>query len=171
VAPWTDAAVVRDARAGGGECGHDQHLDGGLTVDAPRYSQLRDLAAVVIAAVACPVAVFGGTNLGCVGQGFSSDCAMAAVAISPIMLLAAGVVAGVVTRGWTGLLMVFVGAVIGMTAILVLSFGVGDPVPIDPIAGLIATIWFSGPLAIGYGIGRVITRLVETRGAGGDGGR
>ena len=136
-------------------------------MDATRFSGLRDLIAVIIAALACPVAVFGGTNLGCVGQGFSSDCAMAAVAISPIMLLAAGVVTGVVTRGWTGLLMVFVGTVIGMTAILVLSFGLGDPVPLDPIAGFIATVWFFGPLAIGYGMGRVIVRLVETRGPGG----
>jgi hypothetical protein len=128
-----------------------------------RHSVLRDLAAIVIAVLACPVAVFGGTNLGCVGQSFTSDCAMTAVAISPIILLLSGGVAGLVTRGWTGLLMVFVGTVIGMFLILALSFLAGRPVPVDPISGLIAGVWFFAPIAIGYGIGRVLWRLFATR--------
>ena len=140
-------------------------------MDEPRNSQLRDLIAVVIAAVACPVAVFGGTNLGCVGQGFSSQCAMSAILISPLMLLAAGIATGIVTRGWTGLLLVFTGTVIGMTSILVLSFIAGRPVPVDPISGAIATVWFSAPISIGYGIGRVIERLFATRGDPGGGPR
>ncbi len=133
-------------------------------MESIRYSQLRDLIAMVIVAVACPLAVFGGANLGCVGQGFNGDCAMAAVIISPILLLIGGGAAGLVTRGWTGLLLVLIGVLIGMVAILVLSFGVGRLVPLDPISGIIATIWFGAPVTIGYGMGRVLSRLFETRG-------
>jgi hypothetical protein len=124
---------------------------------------LRDLMAVVIAALACPVAVFGGTNVGCVGQGFNSDCAMNAIFISPLVLLAAGVATGVVTRGWTGMLLVFIGTVIGMTSILVVSYASGRPVPLDPISGLIATVWFLAPLTIGYGMGRLVWRMFASR--------
>lgn len=135
-------------------------------MESIRYSRLRDLIAVVIAAVACPVAVFGGTNLGCVGQGFTSACVMSAIIISPLILLAAGIATGIVTRGWTGLLLVFIGTVIGMTSILVLSNIAGRSVPVDPISGFIAAVWFLAPLTIGYGIGRVIERLFATRDPG-----
>jgi len=135
-------------------------------VDSTRFSQLRDLAALVIAAVACPLAVFGGTNLGCVGK-VSSECAMSAILVSPLLLLAAGVATGFVTRGWTGLLIVFVGCIVGMAAILALSFGAGRPVPLDPISGVIATAWFLAPLSAGYGIGRAILRLAAMIGRGG----
>jgi hypothetical protein len=136
-------------------------------VDTVRYSMLRDLIATAIVALACPLAVFGGANLGCVGQGFNGECAMAAVVISPILLLFAGGLAGLVTRGWTGLMLVFIGVVIGMIAILVLSFGVGQPVPVDPISGVIATVWFTAPVMIGYGMGRLVWHLFETRDQGG----
>lgn len=130
---------------------------------SPRHSLLRDFIAVVIAAVACPVSVFGGMNLGCVGQTFSSECAMSTIAVSPVILLASGVIAGVVTRGWTGFLLVFVGTVIGMTSILVLATLGGTPVPFDPISGFIATIWFFAPIAIGFGFGRLLARLWASR--------
>ena len=132
------------------------------------FSLLRDIAAVVIAAVACPAALFGGSMIGCVGQGFQADCAMNAAFISPVLLLAAGILTGLVTRGWTGLLLTFVGTLIGMTAILVLSFGVSTPVPLDPVSGLIATTWFFAPESIGYGMGRLVWRLVATRDGGGN---
>ena len=132
-------------------------------MDSPRHSVLRDFIAVVIAAVACPVSVFGGMNLGCVGQAFTSECAMSTIVVSPIILLAAGVVSGVVTRGWTGFLLVFIGTVIGMTSILVLSTLGGTPVPLDPISGFIATIWFFAPIAVGFGFGRLVARLWASR--------
>lgn len=132
-------------------------------METVRYSLFRDLAATAIVALSCPLAVFGGANLGCVGQGFNGDCAMAAVVISPILLLIGGAAAGLVTRGWTGLMLVLIGIVIGMTTILVLSFGVGRPVPVDPISGVIATIWFTAPTTIGYGMGRLTWHLYETR--------
>ncbi len=128
-----------------------------------RYSGVRDIAALLIAAAACPLAVFGGANLGCVGQGFNSDCAMTAVVISPILLLLGGGAAGLITRGWTGLMVVLIGVLLGMILILFLSFGVGRPVPLDPISGVLASIWFSGPVTIGYGMGRIVSRLFETR--------
>ncbi len=130
----------------------------------PRFSLLRDALALVVTAVACPLALFGGSMLGCVGQGFDPSCALNAIVISPVLLLAAGVIAGIASRGWTGLMITFVGALIGMSAILVLSFGIGDPVPVDPISGVIATVWFYAPIAIGYGAGRLVSRLLATRG-------
>jgi hypothetical protein len=136
-----------------------------------RYSLLRDILALAIVAFATPLAVFGGANLGCVGQNFSGACAMTAVFISPIILLIGGALAGVVTRGWTGLMVVVVGTIIGMTVILVLSFGIGDPVPVDPISGTLAAIWFLAPITIGYAIGRLLYRLFATREDGGEPGR
>ena len=129
----------------------------------PRHGLMRDALAFLIVALTCPVAVFGGSNIGCVGQGFNSACAMTAVFISPLMLVAGGVLAGLVTRGWTGLLLVLVGVFVGMISILLLSFGVGKVVPLDPISGVIATIWFAVPMMIGYGMGRVIWKLFATR--------
>jgi hypothetical protein len=124
---------------------------------------VRALLAVVVVAAACPAALFGGAMIGCVGQGFNSDCALNAIFISPVMLLGAGVVAGLLVRGWSGFGLVFLAVVVGMTAILFLSFGVERPVPVDPISGVIATIWFLAPVAVGYGAGRLVARLFAPR--------
>jgi hypothetical protein len=129
----------------------------------PRYSTLRDWIALVVVALACPLAVFGGTNIGCVGQGFTSECAYTAVIISPALLVIAGVAAGLVSRGWTGLLIVGIGTVVGMFLILIFSYASGRPVPVDWFSGMVATVWFFGPLAIGYGIGRAAVRLNDMR--------
>lgn len=128
-----------------------------------RHSTLRDLIALIVIAAACPIAVFGGAMLGCVGQGFTSECAMRAGFISPVLLVGAGIVAGVVTRGWTGLLVVLVGTVTGMVGILVLSFGVSRPVPLDWFSAIVATVWFSVPIIIGYGLGRLAYRTYLVR--------
>jgi hypothetical protein len=142
------------------------HDCGERDMPTPRYSVLRDLIAFVVVAVACPAALFGGSLLGCVGQGFNASCALNAVFISPIILIGAGVVAGLVSRGWTGLFIAAVGTVVGMVTILVLSFGVGELVPVDPISGILATFWFGAPVAIGYGIGRLVWRIIAARAAG-----
>lgn len=138
-----------------------------------RYIWLRDVVAFTIVAVACPLALFFGHMLDCVAQGFEPKCAQAAFGISPMLLFASGVLAGLVTSGWTGLLFGFLGTIVGMIAILVLSFGVSDPVPLDPFTGIIATIWFGVPTVTGYGIGRIASRLWDMRrgsnGAGGSG--
>lgn len=128
--------------------------------DEVRFSLLRDVLALVLVAVACPLAVFGGSAAGCIGQGgFEADCALNGVWIAPLMLSVAGGVAGLVTRGWTGLLIVAVGTVIGMVSILVLSFAVGRPVPVDPVSAFIATVWFMAPIVIGYAVGRIAWHL------------
>ncbi len=133
-------------------------------MDAPRHGLLRDLIALVVVALACPVAVFGGANLGCVGSAsFSDTCALTVIVASPLILLAGGVVAGISTRGWTGLLAVLVGMVIGMIAILWLSMVAGKPVPLDIFSAVFATVFFGGPVVAGYAIGRVISRLFATR--------
>ena len=130
----------------------------------PLPSFVRDLAALVAALLACPISVFGGANLGCVGRpGFQGDCAVTMVFISPLILLAGGVVAGLATKGWTGLLFTLIGAVAGMFVILAISNLAGRPVPPDIFTGVIATVWFSVPITIGYAIGRVVARLFATR--------
>jgi hypothetical protein len=132
--------------------------------DEVRFSLLRDVLALVLVAVACPLAVFGGSAAGCIGQGgFQAECALNGVWIAPLMLLGAGFVAGLVTRGWTGLFIVGVGTIIGMASILVLSFAVGRPVPVDPVSGFIATVWFLAPVVIGYAGGRIAWRLLAPR--------
>jgi len=127
-------------------------------------SFVRDLIALVVAFVACPVSVFGGANVGCVGHaGFEGECAATMVFVSPLILLAAGAIAGLVTRGWTGLFATLVGVAGGMFAILLISNFVGRPVPPDIFTGAIATVWFMVPMVIGYAIGRVLARLFATR--------
>jgi hypothetical protein len=133
-------------------------------MDAPRYAMLRDVLALVVVAVACPIAVFGGANLGCVGSAeFSGSCAVTVIFVSPLILLIGGAIAGIASRGWTGLLVSLVGMVIGMYAILGLSIFAGKPVPIDLFSGILATFFFGIPIVIGYAIGRIITRLLTRR--------
>jgi hypothetical protein len=133
-------------------------------VKSPFPSPIRDLIALLAALVACPVSVFGGANIGCVGHaGFEGNCAVTMVFMSPLILIAGGLVAGLTTRGWTGLLATLVGTVAGMFAILAISNLAGNPVPPDIFTGVIATVWFSTPIIIGYAIGRVIVRLVAAR--------
>lgn len=126
-----------------------------------RLTLLRDLAAVAVVLVACPIALFVGSMVGCVGQGFSSACALNAIFISPILLLLAGVVAGLLTRGLVGLLLVIGGVILGMTSILVLTVLIGRPVPVDPISGFIATVWFMFPVLVGYGGARLVIALLR----------
>lgn len=131
---------------------------------SPLPSIARDLIALLVALAACPVSVFGGANIGCVGRaGFEGDCALTMVFMSPLILILGGLVAGLSTRGWTGFAVTLVGTVAGMFAILAISNLVGRPVPPDIFTGVIATIWFSAPISIGYAIGRVVVRLVATR--------
>lgn len=126
-------------------------------------SLARDVLALVVIAVSCPAAVAAQWLAGCLGQGVTASCAMDAVFVSPTLLLAAGGVAGLSTRGWTGLLIVYAGGAIGMTSILVLAFMVGHNVPFDPVSGVIATMWFMAPVTIGYGAGRVVWHLADGR--------
>lgn len=133
-----------------------------------RYIWLRDVVAFTIVAVACPLALFFGSMADCMVQGFEPKCAQAAFGIAPMLLFAAGVVAGLVTSGWTGLLFGFLGTIVGMIVILVISFEVSEPLPLDPFTGIIATFWFGVPTVTGYGVGRVISRLWEMRRGTGD---
>jgi hypothetical protein len=123
-------------------------------LDTNRISVLRDWIALAIILVAVPLSVFGGTNIGCVGQGLTQACAPQGVLISPLLLLVAGAVAGLVTRGWTGLFVVGLGQVAGQVAVVALAYQAGRPVPIDLFSGIVATAWFGVPIAIGYGATR-----------------
>jgi hypothetical protein len=119
----------------------------------------RVAAAVILLALACPAALFGGSMLGCIGQGFNGSCAMDAIFVSPIILLASGFVAGLLMRGFTGAILMVVGVIVGMFLVLFVAFGVGRPVPVDPISGVIATFWFLSPVAVGYFFGRIAWHL------------
>ena len=137
-----------------------------VTVEVGRL--LRGLAALALVAVACPVALFGGALLGCAAQGLSTSCAINGVLVSPVLLVFAGLVASLLTRGWVGLGFVILGVLAGMVAIPIVASIAGNPVPIDPVQGVIATIWFMPPVLIGYGLGRGLTRLrAGSRGTGG----
>ena len=85
--------------------------------------------------------------------------------ISPLLLMVAGVIAGLITSGWTGLLVVGFGQIAGQVVILVMSYLAGRPVPIDPFNAIIATLWFGVPIAIGYGLARLGSRIVSVASA------
>jgi hypothetical protein len=123
----------------------------------------RDWLAMVIILFAVPLSVFGGTNIACVGQGLSQECSYLAVFISPMLLVVAGLVAGLITSGWTGLFVVGVGQIAGQVAIVVFSYLAGNPVPVDWFSAVVATVWFGAPIAIGYGLARAGTFVVEGR--------
>ena len=75
--------------------------------------------------------------------------------------MVAGVIAGLITSGWTGLLVVGFGQIAGQVVVLVMSYVAGRPVPIDPFSAIIATLWFGVPIAIGYGLARLGSRIVS----------
>lgn len=130
-------------------------------MDIQRHTVLRDWIALVLILVVVPLSVFGGTNIGCIGQGLSQSCAAQAVLLSPLVLMIAGFIAGLITSGWTGLLVVGVGQIAGQFVILVMSYIAGRPVPIDPFNAIIATLWFGVPIAIGYGAARLGSLIVR----------
>lgn len=127
---------------------------------------VRDLIAFLVVMVACPLAVFGGANVGCVGHtDFAGTCAVTVIFLSPLILFIAGLIAGFVTQGWTGLLVVLVGMVIGMFAILLVSEVTGNPVPLDWFSAVVASFFFGVPIVAGYGGARLVTRLFAARSA------
>ncbi len=126
---------------------------------AARRSQARDLAAVSFVAAACPAALFGGELLGCLLDASSPSCALDGLFLSPFLLVGAGLVAGTLLHGWRGLALLALGVILGMVALLVVSLVVGSLVPIDPVQGVIATIWFLAPTSTGYALGRAVARL------------
>ena len=133
-------------------------------MNTQRFSLLRDLAAIVVVALTCPISVFGGANLGCIGHAeFSGSCALTVIVVSPLILLLGGAVAGALTRGWTGLLWSLVGMVGGMFVILIISQIARDPVPVGLFEGAIASFFFGFPIVIGYGFARVLAKLLATR--------
>ena len=128
--------------------------------DEPRHGLLRDVFAFLVVVLACPIAVWGGSMLGCVGQpGQFTACAMNAFFIGPPMLVVAGAIAGTSSRGWTGLLITGIATLVGMLSILLLAMLVGRPVPIDWFSAVVSTIWFSGPIILGYGLARLLTHI------------
>jgi hypothetical protein len=125
-----------------------------------RSGAARNIAAFAIVVVACPASLFVTVALGCAALGYTGRCAMDSAFLSPIILMAAGFVAGILTRGWMGFAIVVVGVVLGMFALLFVSDALGHPVPIDPISAVIATIWFMTPTLFSYGIGRAAMLFV-----------
>ncbi len=136
---------------------------GGAGLDIARHSVLRDWIAFAIILVVVPLSVFGGTNIGCVGQGVSRVCEPQAVLVSPLILAVAGAIAGIITRGWTGLFAVGSGQIAGQIVVVAMSYLAGRPVPIDLFSGAIATIWFGVPIALGYGLARLVMRILGRR--------
>jgi hypothetical protein len=124
----------------------------------------RDWLAMVLILVAVPLSVFGGTNIACVGQGLSQECSYVGLLLSPLLLMVASVAAGLITSGWTGLLVVGTGQIAGQVVIVAMAYVSGRPdaVVIDWFSAITATVFFGAPIAIGYGLARgamfVVTR-------------
>jgi hypothetical protein len=139
---------------------------GGVEITLQVGRLWRNLAALALAAVACIVALFGGALLGCAAQGMTPSCATDGILVSPVLLFGAGIGASLLARGWIGLSVVAIGVLVGMAAIPIVASIAGNPVPIDPVQGVIATIWFMPPVLVGYGTGRGVARLrARSRGA------
>lgn len=130
-----------------------------------RSSLVRNVAAVAVIGAGCPIALFGGALIGCASQGFTTSCAMSGLVLAPLLLIAAGLVAALLARGLAGLVVILVGVALGMTSLLVLAGILGDPLPLDPVQGVIAWVWFITPTAVGYGLGRIGARLARALGA------
>ncbi len=121
---------------------------------------IRRLVAFVAVVAACPAALFGGALAGCAAQGFSPDCALSGILISPFLLLGAGLLAGVLVRGWGGLGLVVVGVVVGMVVLYLIAVATGTVLPFDPVQAVIATTWFLAPTLAGYLVARAAMRLL-----------
>ncbi len=127
---------------------------------------VRDLIALLVVVVACPLAVFGGANVGCVGHtDFVGSCAVTVIFLSPLILLIGGTISGISTSGWTGLLVVVIGMIAGMFAILLISQLAGNPVPLDWFSAVAAIFFFGIPIVAGYGAGRLVMLLLRRRAA------
>jgi len=124
-----------------------------------RSTLVRNVAAVAIIAGGCPTALFGGALIGCASQGFTTSCAMSGLVLAPLLLFAAGLVAALLARGLAGLVVLLLGVALGMTSLFFLALILHDPLPLDPVQGVIAWIWFITPTTVGYGLGRVGVRL------------
>ena len=136
-----------------------------------RAEIIRDIAVIVVAAIACPLALFGGALAGCATQGFNATCAMSGVFISPPILIITGLIAAALTRGVWGYIWTAIGVLIGMVLIYGLTWVGGTTLPFDPITGMIATMWFLAPVSLGYLFGRFLAWFIRAwRRAGPDGG-
>ena len=129
-------------------------------VAAGSRTTLRDIAALVLVAVACPAAFYGGALVSCATTDITDCAARGTVFVSPLVLVAAGVIAGVLTSGWPGLGFVYFGVIAGLATIPFMASASGNPVPIDPFSGIFAMTLFTLPAALGYGIARGIARIL-----------
>jgi hypothetical protein len=140
-----------------------------VEVEVELRTLLRRLAALLLVAVACPVTFFGGALVGCAAQGLTRSCAGDGVLfLAPVLLVGAGLATSLLARGWAGLGFVMLGVLAGMTVIPVVASLAGNPVPIDPVQGVFAAIFFMPPVLLGHGVGRGVARLrARPRGTGG----
>jgi hypothetical protein len=113
------------------------------------------IAAVAIVAIACPTALFGGALTGCAGGGFNGGCATSASFLAPMLLIAVGIIAAILVRGWRGFALVVLGVILGMIAIFALSAAGGSILPFDLITGTLWTLWFLAPVTLGWVFGAV----------------
>jgi hypothetical protein len=125
------------------------------------FALVRHLAAVVVIALGCPVALFAGVRVTCAQSGMSPECAQTGLLVSPIILALTGVACAFLVRGLLGFLLGAVGILLGMTILWIVLALTGDPVPLDIAQGAVATIWFGLPSVIGYSLTRVAIWMVR----------
>ncbi len=115
----------------------------------------RHIATVLVIALACPIALFAGVNVSCSAGGMTAQCANNGLLLSPLILLLAGMISAFLERTAIGLLLGVIGIALGMTLLwIIVALARGIMLPLDPIQGLIATIWFGLPPIIGWTIAR-----------------
>ncbi len=115
----------------------------------------RHIATVLVIAIACPLALFAGVNISCSTGGMTPQCAGNGLLLSPLILFLAGAVSALLEQRAIGFVLGAIGIALGMTLLWVIVALVrGIALPLDPVQGLIATIWFGVPPVVGWAAGR-----------------
>lgn len=126
-------------------------------------SVLRYVAAFLVVAIGCPAALVAGEAIGCISQstGIEAECAVEGLVWSPFILVATGIVAGLIVGGWRALVLIPLAVLAGMILMFAVAWAFGTRPPIGAVQGFIAMLWFLVPVSIGYGLGRAVMRIAR----------
>ncbi len=122
----------------------------------PISSMVRNVATVLVIAVACPLALLAGVDVSCLAGGMTAQCANNGLLVAPLILIAAGIISAFLNRGLVGFVLGLFGIIVGMGFLWVFAAAVrGTELPLDPVEAFIATLFFGVPPIIGWSIAKV----------------
>lgn len=121
----------------------------------PISSMVRNVATVLVIAVACPLALLVGVDVSCAAGGMTAQCANNGLLVAPLILIAAGIISAFLNRGFLGFVLGLLGIIVGMALIWVFAAVRGIELPLDPAEAFIATLFFGVPPIIGWSIAKV----------------